>query len=191
MARVGSDGIVVSVTAPRWWAVALRGVAGLVFAAITFSAPGITLLILALWVAAFLGVDGVLAIIAGSRALAEHKHGASLLAEGVLGVAAAVLILAWPGAGIAGFVVLVAAWALLSGVALLWAALVLPLPAGRGLMAVIAVLSLVLAGFLVAHPLAGAVALAWWLGVYALASGVLLLVLAAGLCRAQRGEAWA
>jgi uncharacterized membrane protein HdeD (DUF308 family) len=53
------------------------------------------------------------------------------------------------------------------------------------------VAALVLAGFLVAHPLAGAVALAWWLGVYALASGVLLLVLAAGLWRAQRGEAWA
>lgn len=189
MPDMHSNAVIIQFAAPHWWAVALRGVAALVFAALAFTAPGLTLLVLALWVAAFLAVDGVLAIIAGVRALRQHRHGAALIAEGVLGLAASLVILAWPGAGIGGFVLLVAAWALCSGVALLWAALTLPLPAGRGLMAVLAVLSLLLAVLLVAHPVAGAVALAWWLGIYALFSGVLLLALGFGLRRADADAA--
>jgi uncharacterized membrane protein HdeD (DUF308 family) len=183
MPVVESEVVVTGIAAPRPWAVALRGAAALLFAALAFTAPGITLLVLTFWVAAYLAVDGVFAIIAGARALAAHHHGAALVAEGLLGLAAAVLILAWPAAGIEGLVLLIAAWALLSGTALLWAAIALPLPSGRGLMGAAALLSIVLGVLLVAHPLAGAVVLAWWLGAYALASGVMLLALAWMLAR--------
>jgi uncharacterized membrane protein HdeD (DUF308 family) len=170
----------------RWWAVALRGVAALVFGAFALLVPGVTLLALILWFAAFMAVDGVFAIMAGVGALTHHRHGAALLAEGVLGVLVAALVLAWPGVGIATFVLLAAIWAGLTGAALLWAAVALPELPGRLLMGACAVLSLLLGFLLAAYPMAGALVLAWWLGAYATVSGVLLLGLAFRLRHAGR-----
>jgi uncharacterized membrane protein HdeD (DUF308 family) len=146
-------------------------------------APGLTLVLLTVWVAAFMAVDGALAAAAGFNALRHHKHGAALLAEGVLGLLIALLIMIWPVAGIATVVVLVAVWAIITGAALLYAAIALPLQAGRFLMAATAILSLALGVVLFAHPVAGALVLAWWLGAYALVSGVLMLSLAFSLRR--------
>jgi uncharacterized membrane protein HdeD (DUF308 family) len=170
--------------AKRWWVVALRGVAAIVFGLLALLAPGLTLVVLTVWVAAFMAVDGALATLAGISALTHHRHGAALLAEGVLGLVVALLVMVWPVAGIATVVLLVGVWALLTGIALLWAAAVLPMLAGRLLMAGAAILSLVLAVLLFAHPVAGALVLAWWLGVYAIISGGLLLSLACSLRQA-------
>jgi uncharacterized membrane protein HdeD (DUF308 family) len=170
--------------AVRWWVVALRGAAAILFGILAFLAPGLTLVVLTVWLAAFMAVDGALAVISGISALRHHKHGAALLAEGALGLLIALLVLVWPIAGIATVVYLVAAWAALTGAALLWAAAALPMRSGRLLMAAAAGLSVVLAILLFAHPVAGAVVLAWWLGAYALVSGVLMLGLAFSLRQA-------
>jgi uncharacterized membrane protein HdeD (DUF308 family) len=171
----------------RWWAVALRGLCAIIFGALALLAPGITLLVLTIWFAAFMAVDGALALIAGIGAAMHHKHGLALIAEGLLGLIAAAIVLAWPGVGIAGFVLLAAFWAVMTGAALLWGAVALPLRAGRFLMGSAAILSVLLGVLLVAHPIAAAVALAWWLGAYALVSGVLLLALAVRLRSAHAG----
>jgi uncharacterized membrane protein HdeD (DUF308 family) len=162
----------------RWWVMALRGVCALVFGALTLLAPGVTLVILTLWFAAFAALDGGLALIAGISALTHHKHGWALVAEGALGLAVAAIVMAWPSAGIAGLVLLAAAWAIMTGAALLVGGLLLPFPAGKFLIIFIAVLSLLLGVVLIAHPVAAAVVLALWLGAYALISGVLMLVTA-------------
>jgi len=164
--------------AQRWWVLALRGVAALVFGVFALSAPVITLLVLTIWFAAFMAVDGVLATAAGITAVTHHRHGAALIAEGVLSLVVAAIVLAWPGAGIAAFVLLAAVWALVTGAALLWASVALPLPSGRFLMGAAAVLSLLLGVLLIVHPVAGAVTLAIWLGAYAVVSGVVMLGLA-------------
>jgi uncharacterized membrane protein HdeD (DUF308 family) len=164
--------------AQRWWVLALRGVAALVFGVLALMAPGITLLVLTIWFAAFMAVDGVLATVAGIGALTHHRHGAALIAEGVLSLVVAAIVLAWPGVGIAGFVLLAAIWAIVTGAALLWAAIALPLPTGRVLMGAAAVLSLLLGILLIAQPVAGALTLAIWLGAYAIVSGVMMLGLA-------------
>jgi uncharacterized membrane protein HdeD (DUF308 family) len=164
--------------AQRWWVLALRGVAALVFGMLALAAPGVTLLVLTIWFAAFMAVDGVLAIVAGVGAVTHHRHGAALIAEGVLSLVVAGIVLAWPGVGIAGFVLLAAVWAIVTGAALLWAAVALPLPAGRFLMGAAALLSLLLGILLIVHPVAGALTLAIWLGAYAIVSGVMMLGLA-------------
>lgn len=164
--------------AQRWWVLALRGVAALVFGVLALLAPAITLVVLTIWFAAFMAVDGVLATVAGIGALTHHRHGAALIAEGVLSLVVAAIVLAWPGVGIAGFVLLAAIWALVTGAALLWAAIALPLPSGRFLMGAAAVLSLLLGILLIVHPVLGALTLAIWLGAYAIVSGVVMLLLA-------------
>ncbi len=162
----------------RWWVIALRGLCALVFGALTLTAPGVTLVILTLWFAAFAAVDGVLALLSGISALTHHRHGWALVAEGVLGLAVAAVVMIWPSAGIAGLVLLAAAWAIMTGAALLMGGLLLPFPAGKFLIIGAAVLSLLLGVVLIAHPIAAAVVLAIWLGAYALVSGALMLVTA-------------
>jgi uncharacterized membrane protein HdeD (DUF308 family) len=125
----------------------------------------------------------VLAVGAGANAMAHHRHGAALLAEGVLGLVIAAILLVLPVAGIATAVYLVAAWAILTGSALLWAAIAMPAFAGRAFMLFAALLSLLWGILIAIWPIAGALALAWWLGAYAIASGALLLTLAARLRR--------
>jgi uncharacterized membrane protein HdeD (DUF308 family) len=175
------DAVFVRGIASRWWVVALRGLAAIIFGILAFLAPGLTLVVLTVWVAAFMAVDGALAVLAGITALRHHRHGGALLAEGALGLLIALIVMVWPIAGIATVIYLVAAWAALTGAALLWAAAALPMRSGRLLMAAAAAVSVMLAILLFAHPIAGAVALAWWLGAYAIVSGVLLLSLAFSL----------
>jgi uncharacterized membrane protein HdeD (DUF308 family) len=169
--------------ARRWWLVALRGVTAILFGLMAFLVPGLTLLALVLLCGVFMAADGVFAIGAGVNAMAHHRHGAALLAEGVLGLLIAAILLVMPIVGIATAIFLVAAWAILTGAALLWAAIALPPFAGRGFMLGAALLSLLWGILIAVWPIAGALALAWWLGAYAIASGVLLLTLAARLRR--------
>ncbi len=180
-----SDLVFIRGIAARWWAVALRGVAAIVFGALALIAPGLTLVVLTVWLAAFMAVDGALAVIAGVSALRHHKHGGALLAEGALGLLIALLVMIWPVAGIATVIYLVGAWAMLTGAALLWSTAALPMRSGRLMMGAAAVLSLLLGVLLFAHPIAGAVVLAWWLGAYAIISGCVLLGLAFSLRRAS------
>ncbi len=179
-----SDIVFIRGIAQRWWVIALRGAAAVLFGLLALVAPGLTLVVLTVWIAAFMAVDGALATVAGISALSHHRHGAALLAEGLLGLLIALLVMVWPVAGIATVVLLIGVWALLTGVALLWAAAALPMRAGRFLMAAAAILSLVLGVLLFAHPVAGALVLAWWLGAYAIVSGAVMLSLAFSLRRA-------
>lgn len=173
-----SDFAVSRAVARGWWILALRGVAALLLGLALIALPGLTLLLLVIWISAFMVVDGVLALIAGGRAIVHHRHGAALLLEGALGVAIGAILFLWPGVGIGAIVGLAAIWAILTGVALLWGATSLPVVHGRWLMGAVAVISLIWGVLLIVHPLAGALALALWFGAYALASGAAMLFLA-------------
>jgi uncharacterized membrane protein HdeD (DUF308 family) len=185
MAQTETRIVAFTILSERWWLLALRGIAAIIFGALAILMPGITIVVLTIWFAAFMAVDGILALIAGISALAHHRHSAALIAEGVFGLAIAALLMVWPGAGFAAIVLLIAAWALATGAALLWAAIMLPLPAGRLLIGVSALLSIILGLLLFMHPLAGAVVLALWLGIYALMAGILMLASALSLRRTR------
>lgn len=159
----------------RWWMILVRGCCAIAFGLVALLAPGLTLVALGLCFAVFLVADGALALACGLRALAHREHSVLLIFEGGVGLVAGAFMFAWPGIGVFWFVLLAAAWALLSGVALLVATLLLPYPSGRLAMGAAAVLSLALGGFLLAHPTAGGLVLAIWLGAYALVSGVMMV----------------
>ena len=103
----------------------------------------------------------------------------ALIAEGLLGIATGVLALLWPWLMALAIVYLIAAWALVTGVLEIAAAVRLRREVdGEWLMALCGVLSVIFGLALGLWPGAGAVALAWLIGAYALVFGALLLALA-------------
>jgi uncharacterized membrane protein HdeD (DUF308 family) len=172
--------------ARNWWVLALRGVVAIVFAVAAIVVPGTALVALILLFAAYLLLDGVLAIIAGFRAAERHERWFALLAEGVLGIIAALFIAAFPEVSLLLFVEVAAIWGILSGIALLVAAMRLYRHQGEWVMAAAGVLSVVWGVLVLLRPMAGVVIWAWWIGAYALLFGAMMLALA---FRLRRGAA--
>jgi uncharacterized membrane protein HdeD (DUF308 family) len=184
----GTDLEMSEALARNWWAIALRGALAIVFGLVTFILPGATMLSLVLFFAAYALVDGVFAIVAAVRSARSHERWGLLVLEGIVGIVAGVIALLWPGLTILTFVLLVAAWALVSGALMSVAAFRLQLDHGRWWLVLGGVASIVYGLLLIAAPLIGALVLTWWLGAYALVFGVLLLILAVRL-RARRNAA--
>jgi uncharacterized membrane protein HdeD (DUF308 family) len=171
--------------ARNWWAIALRGVLAIVFGLVTFIVPGATMLSLVLLFAAYAFVDGVFAIIAAVRSARSQERWGLLVLEGIVDIVAGVVAIVWPGLTILTFVLLVAAWALVSGALMAVAAFRLNLDHGRWWLVLGGLASIVYGLLLIGAPLIGALVLTWWLGAYALVFGVFLLILAFRL-RARR-----
>jgi uncharacterized membrane protein HdeD (DUF308 family) len=144
----------------NWWAVVLRGIAGVLFGAITFLSPGISLAALVLLYGAYAFADGVLAIISAVR-----RHGAAepwwlLLLEGIAGIAAGVVTVLWPGITALVLLYLIAAWSLITGAFEIAAAIRLRKAiTGEWLLVLSGILSIGLGVLLVLFPAAGALAL--------------------------------
>lgn len=184
--RMKAAGMVRSaLLAQNWWALALRGLAAILFGVIAFAVPGTTMLSLALLFAAYLLVDGILAITAAIRAARAHERWGPLLAEGVLNILMGVGAFLFPVGAVLAFVIATAIWSLLTGGLMLASAFTLARDHGRWWMALSGLVSVLFGIALVVAPLLGAVVLTWWLGCYALAFGIVLLALAFKL-RARR-----
>jgi uncharacterized membrane protein HdeD (DUF308 family) len=176
-----------AVLAENWWAMALRGVFGILFGLIALFAPGPTILSLILLFSAYMLVDGVFGIISAVRAAGRDERWGLLLLEGLVNIAAGVIAFLLPGLTVIVFVLLMAAWALVSGGLMLGAAFKLTQQHGRWWLALGGVVSMIYGVLLAIAPLIGALVLTWWLGAYALAFGVILLVLAFRL-RGQKNQ---
>ncbi len=163
--------------AQNWWAIALRGVAAILFGGIAILLPGLTIASLVLLFAAYMLVDGVLALIAAVRAARRHERWGMLIFEGIANLVAAAIALVFPLATVLAFVLLMGAWAIVSGGLLFAAGLRLNISHGRWLMVLSGAVSVIWGVLLIIWPLIGAVVLTWWMGAYALVFGVTLLIL--------------
>jgi uncharacterized membrane protein HdeD (DUF308 family) len=144
---------------------------------VSFLWPGITLAAVVVIFAAYAIVDGITNLVLGfSRAGAQGRWMHVL--QGVAGVAAGVLTFYWPQITALVLVLFIGAWAIITGILELAAAIQLRrVIANEWLLALSGVVS-ILFGFLVfAFPGAGAVGIAWVLGAYAAIAGVLLIAL--------------
>jgi uncharacterized membrane protein HdeD (DUF308 family) len=169
--------------AVNWWALALRGLAGILFAIVAFVWTGAALAFLVALIAAYMLFTGVFALLAGVMGRSWM-----LGLQGVVGIVAGVLILRWPNIGALVLVYLVAFWAILTGLTELGAAFLLRrVLRNEWLLVVGGVISILFAILLLANPVAGTVAITFIFGAYALISGALLLGLALRL-RATRAR---
>lgn len=181
--------LMLAVLVRNWWAIALRGVVGILFGLVALFLPGATMLSLVLLFAAYVFVDGVFGIVSAVRAARHGERWGLLVLEGIVDIAAAIVAVVWPGITVLVFVLLVAFWALLSGALMLAAAFRLKLADGRGWLVFGGIVSVLYGVLLIVAPMIGALVLTWWLGAYALVFGVSLLILAFRLRARQAGHA--
>jgi uncharacterized membrane protein HdeD (DUF308 family) len=167
-----------AVLARNWWAIAIRGVLGIAVGAIALVLPAATILALVLLFAAYMLIDGVFAIIAAVRAARQHDRWGLLVLEGLADIVAGAIAVLWPAITVIAFVLLIAAWALVSGMLMLMAAFRLNIDHGRWWLAFGGAASIIFGVLLLVAPLIGALVLTWWFGAYALIFGITLLVLA-------------
>ncbi len=177
------------ITEPRWWALALRGLAGVLFGIYAFVQPAGAALALALAIGIISIVEGGFGLAASIGRARRHRPWGWLAAEAVALLVVGVLILGWPGLSMLAFVLLVAARALISGIVLVAEAIRLKGLRGRGWMAAGGVLNLVFAVLLVAAPLAGLLVLTWWIAAWALVGGAIAIALGFHLRRDQKERA--
>ena len=107
--------------APRWW-LALGGIASLAAGALAFVWPGLTALVLVYLIGFWSIVRGVLEIVGAIRLRNEIPNEWSLGLAGALSVLFGVILVVAPGAGALGLLWLIAAWAVLFGLLLIWVA---------------------------------------------------------------------
>jgi uncharacterized membrane protein HdeD (DUF308 family) len=160
----------------NWWLFTLRGFLGIVFGCIALIFPGPTMLSLVIVFSAYMLVDGVAGIISAVRAIRRSDRWGSLTIEGLLNIAVGIVALLWPDITVLAFVLLVAAWAIVSGVLMTAAGFRLNIGHGRWWLVLGGLVSLLYGALLVAAPLIGAIVLTWWMGAYAVAFGVALII---------------
>ena len=166
------------VLARNWWSLVIRGFVAILLGILTFVLPGITLTALVLLFGAYALVDGALGIVGTVRAVKSHERWGALLFAGITGIGAAMVTVLWPGITALALVYLIAAWALITGVSQIAAAIRLrKYISGEWLLVLSGILSVVLAILMVIAPLAGALVIALWFGAYTLVFGVLLVAL--------------
>jgi uncharacterized membrane protein HdeD (DUF308 family) len=173
------------VLARYWWLVALRGALALLFGVLALVWPAITIGVLVLLFGAYAFVDGAFAlgtaIFGGARAEGRRTW---LVVEGVAGILAGLVTFFWPAITALALLWLIAAWALVTGVLEIVTAIRLRRElTGEWLLALTGVLSVIFGIVLLVRPGAGALALIWVIGIYAIAFGAALLFLAFRLRR--------
>jgi uncharacterized membrane protein HdeD (DUF308 family) len=177
----------ITVLARNWGAIAIRGVAAILFGLLTFVVPGLTLVALVLLFGAYALVDGVFSIIAAVRRRVDDPPWWALLLEGVVGIAAGILTVVLPGLTALTLIYVIAAWAVVTGVLEVVAALRLRRHLiGEWRLVLSGVLSIVFGVLMTVAPGAGALAMILWIGAYAIVFGALLLALAFRLRRAHK-----
>jgi uncharacterized membrane protein HdeD (DUF308 family) len=172
------DDAKVAALARNWWALALRGVIAILFGLVALFLPAAAMLSLALVFAAYLIVDGAFGIVSAVRAAQANERWGLLLAEGILNILMGAIAFLFPISAVLAFVIITAAWALLTGALMLAAAFKLGREHGRWWMGLAGAISILFGVALVISPLVGAVVLTWWLGAYAIVFGIMLLILA-------------
>ena len=100
---------------PRWWLVVV-GLAGVVAGLLTFAWPGITALVLLVFIATWAIVLGIFEIVGAIRLRKEIEGEWLLILNGVLSVLIGVVLLWRPGVGAIAMVWVIGAYAIVFGI---------------------------------------------------------------------------
>lgn len=159
------------------WAMALRGVLAVIFGIIALRSPDIAAGAFVVVFAIYAIADGILDfVIAERRGRAGERWGWYLL-EGIASIALGIIALAYPRVTLLAAVLLIGLRAIIVGVFELVATFSWEGLDSRWLLGLTGVLSIILGILLLASPAAGAVALLWTIGIYAIVFGVMLFAL--------------
>ena len=170
-----------------WGWFLLRGVVAILFGILAIAFPLGALFVFAAFFAAFALIDGIAVLIIGARGMHRGQRSWGMIISGVIGIAVGVIFLFWPILSTIGYALatlaLLSLWAILTGFFELATAFRMRGHiAGEWLLGIAGVFSILLGiaipivtGF---APGASIVSVGWIIGIYALAAGVSMTVLA-------------
>lgn len=162
----------------NWWLLLLRGIAAIAFGVLTWLMPAISLTVLVLLFGAYAMADGVLAVWMSIAGRGEHEHWWVVLLWGLVGIGVGILTFLAPGVTALALLFYIAVWAIATGVLEIAAAVRLRREIeGEWVLVLAGIVSVAFGVLLAANPGAGALAVLWLIGSYAVVFGALLVVL--------------
>ncbi|GGH63560.1 hypothetical protein GCM10010975_29490 [Comamonas phosphati] len=173
-----------------WWVLLLRGLVAIAFGVLTWLQPAASAaaLVLVLVFGAYVFVDGLLGVYAAIRSRQQSRHWWVILLWGLTGVVVGVLTVVKPAITALVLTMYIGAWALITGVMQVVAAIRLRKEIeGEWVLVLGGVISVLFGCFVLAQPGAGMMAMLWVLAAYAVAFGVLMVILA---LKIRKGAPW-
>jgi len=162
----------------HWWQVAVRGLIALLFGILLLVWPGVSLFVFAIFFGAFAFVDGIFTLVAAVNYKAGAGQRAWLFVRGILGIIVGIVTFFWPAITELALVLLIGAWALVTGIMELNFAFRSVRETGaKWLFAVSGILSIILGILLLVRPVAAIIVVIWAIGAYAVLAGIVLIVL--------------
>jgi uncharacterized membrane protein HdeD (DUF308 family) len=177
-----------------WWIVLLRGILAIAFGVAALVSPGLTLATFVIFFGVYALVDGVFDVIHAIRFRKDLEHWGLELIAGLVGIGFGVLVLIAPlaTATVAGVVIAfyVAAWAIITGVLRVVMAIRLRKEIeGEWLLGLSGLATILLGVWIMARPMTGVIAMVWMVGVFAIATGLFLVMLAFKVRKVGKGIA--
>ena len=163
----------------RWWVWLVRGVLAIILAALAFARPGATLEAFALLLGAYFVIDGVISFVHGLGQQPEGQSRWPLLIWGIVAILAGVSIFAQPlYESVLTLTLVVGFWAIVAGVMEIVTGIRLREEIDSEWWLILAGIASIIFGILVwMNPLAGALSIAYLIGIWALIIGVLEIIL--------------
>lgn len=164
--------------ANQWGWMVFRGGVAIVFGILAFAWPEPTLAALVLLWGIYALMDGVLALVAAFQMRVDARPVWPLAIVGLLGIAAGTLTFVWPGITALTLLMFIAVWSIVMGVFQIVTAIqIRKLIDNEWLLGVSGALSIIFGVFMFINPQAGALAVIWVIGAYAIVFGILLIML--------------
>jgi len=160
----------------NWWLPLLRGIFAIIFGLIAIFSPGAALTALVLVFGAYALIDGGISIYQGITDGEQHTNRAWTIFEGIIGVIAGLVAFFMPLFAGLTIVLLIGAWAFLTGIIEIVAAIRLRREIENEIFLGLAGLLSIVFGILIFFfPLRGALAVTWIIGIYAVVFGLLMI----------------
>jgi uncharacterized membrane protein HdeD (DUF308 family) len=162
-----------------WWVWLVRGIAAIIFGVLAWLWPGPTIFAIGVLFGAYAFVDGVFALVACVRVAEQHGRWLPLLLEGIVGIVIAGITFWDIRITLMALYFTIAAWAFLTGILEIAAGVQLRRHIANEIWLIIGGIASIFFGVLMVwFPLAGALAVVWIIGGYAILFGVLMIALA-------------
>jgi uncharacterized membrane protein HdeD (DUF308 family) len=167
---------VLHAVAGTWWLWLIRGLAAILFGLLAFLWPGLTWITIAILFGAYALVDGVFAIIAAVRAVEHQQRWWPFLLEGVVGILIAAITWYDIRITIAALYLTIAAWAFITGILEIVAAVQLRKVISNEIWLIIGgIASIAFGVLLLLYPIIGALTVIYIIAAYAIVFGIIMI----------------
>ena len=161
-----------------WWTFIIRGIVAIAFGVLAFLAPAWGIAVLVALFGAWALIDGVTGLVGGIRSRGRDRSWWLSVLEGIVGIVAGVFAFLFPVLAAGALIFIIAAWAIVTGVFEIVAAIRLREQIrGEFWLGLAGVASILYGVVIYLFPAAGALSIVWLIGSFAIAFGAFLLVL--------------